>query len=51
MIGAAALAAALKERQTLKDRKVAVVLSGQNIDTDWFLEILSQRTPTPRQDG
>ena len=49
--GAAALAAALKERQTLKDRKVAVILSGQNIDTDWFLEILSQRTPTPRQDG
>ena len=34
--GAAALAAAMKERSRLKDRKVGLVLSGGNIDFDLF---------------
>ena len=34
--GAAALAAALKERSRLKGRKVGLVLSGGNIDFDLF---------------
>jgi len=34
--GAAALAAAIKERSRLKGRKVGLVLSGGNIDFDLF---------------
>ena len=34
--GAAALAAAMKERSRLKGRKVGLVLSGGNIDLDLF---------------
>ena len=38
--GAAALAAALKERQRLAGRRVALVLSGANVDHDVFARIL-----------
>lgn len=38
--GAAALAAAYQERAQLKGKKVAVILSGANIDTELFSDIL-----------
>ena len=44
--GAAALAALLQEREAMKGRRVGVVLSGGNIDTDWFRTILSGGIPT-----
>lgn len=46
--GAAPLAGALSEKTDLKGQKVGVVLSGQNIDADWFQEILAGGTPHPR---
>lgn len=46
--GAAPLAGAMKERDGLRGRKVGAILCGQNIDTDWFAEILSGQTPLPR---
>ena len=42
--GAAALAAAMKERSRLKGRKVGLVLSGGNIDFDLF-QTLGRRPP------
>jgi threonine dehydratase len=39
--GAAALAALLKERNKMKDRKVGIVLSGGNVDIDVYRAILS----------
>jgi threonine dehydratase len=39
--GAAALAALLKERNEMKDRKVGIVLSGGNVDIDVYRAILS----------
>lgn len=39
--GAAALAAAYQERAQLKGKKVAVILTGANIDTDLFCKILA----------
>lgn len=42
--GAAALAAAYQERATLKGKKVAVILSGANIDTELFCEILASNS-------
>lgn len=39
--GAAALAALLKERETMRDRTVAVVLSGGNVDSTVFSRILA----------
>ena len=39
--GAAAVAALLKERETMRDRTVAVVLSGGNVDTGVFSRILA----------
>ena len=44
--GAAPLAAALAEKETLKGKTVGVVLSGQNIDRDWYAEVLSGGVPT-----
>ncbi|MEJ2127828.1 MAG: threonine dehydratase [Woeseiaceae bacterium] len=41
--GAAACAAAAKEKT--KGRKIAVVLTGGNIDQDWFAAILAGQTP------
>lgn len=43
--GAAPLAAALQESSQLKGKKVAVILCGGNIDTDWFMQVMSGRTP------
>ncbi len=44
--GAASLAAALKEKDQLKNQKVGVVLTGGNIDTALFKTILEGQTPT-----
>ncbi len=44
--GAASLAAALKERDQLKGKKIGVILTGGNIDTDAFRQILAGETPT-----
>lgn len=43
--GAAPLAALFQERGAMAGRKVAVVLSGGNIDTDWFARILAGGVP------
>jgi len=43
--GAAPLAALLQERGAMAGRKVAVVLSGGNIDTGWFARILAGGVP------
>ncbi len=43
--GAASLAALLQERDTTADRKVAVILSGGNIDTDWYQQVLGGGVP------
>ena len=39
--GAAPLAAALQERDEVRGRKIAVVLSGGNVDRDVFARILA----------
>ena len=46
--GAAPLAAALKEQSLHKDTKTAVILTGQNIDTDWYAALMAGETPQPR---
>jgi threonine dehydratase len=43
--GAAALAAAVKERERLRGLKVAVIASGQNIDRPWMQAVLAGDTP------
>ena len=43
--GAAALAALLQERATMRGRRVAVVLSGGNIDAPLYADVLAGRTP------
>jgi threonine dehydratase len=43
--GAAALAALVKERFKMRMRRVAVVLTGQNIDRIWMQTVLSGGTP------
>ena len=43
--GAAALAALIKERKRLQGRRVAVILSGQNIDRAWMQTVLAGDTP------
>ena len=40
--GAAALAAALKEKETLRGKRVALVLTGGNVDRDVFAEVLAR---------
>ncbi len=45
--GAAALAALSDERGRWAGRKAAVILSGGNIDRDWFRTILAGGTPCP----
>ena len=45
--GAAPLAALMQERSRMQNKKVAVILCGGNIDTDWFTTILSGGTPKP----
>ncbi len=44
--GAAALAALMQERESVRGKKVAVVLSGGNVDTDVFAAVLNGRMPT-----
>jgi threonine dehydratase len=43
--GAAALAAVMKERDRLRGRRVAVIVSGQNIDRPWLATVLAGGTP------
>lgn len=43
--GAAPLAALMQERAAMKGRKVALVLSGGNVDTEVFGKVLAGRTP------
>ena len=45
--GAEPLAALMKERDRMAGKKVGLILSGGNIDTNWFGEILAGRTPKP----
>ena len=42
---AAALAALIKERDRLRGRRAAVVLSGQNIDREWMQTVFAGGTP------
>ena len=43
--GAAPLAAALQERDRLAGKKVGVILSGGNVDSDKFAQVLAGTTP------
>ena len=43
--GAAPLAALMQERDRMAGKKVAVILSGGNVDTDWFKTVLDGKTP------
>jgi threonine dehydratase len=43
--GAAALAGLLKERDHLRGRRTAVIMSGQNIDSAWLQTVLAGGTP------
>ena len=43
--GAAPLAALMKERDRLQGRRVAVIVSGQNIDRSWMQTVLAGGTP------
>jgi threonine dehydratase len=43
--GAAALAALIKERHRLEGRRIAVVVTGQNIDRPWMQTVLAGGTP------
>ncbi|MBL4876547.1 MAG: threonine dehydratase [Cohaesibacteraceae bacterium] len=45
--GAAALAGLLQEKKLMSDKKVAVILTGQNIDTADMATILQGNTPLP----
>lgn len=45
--GAAALAALIKERGRMAGKKVAVILTGGNVDTDWYAQVLRGKTPAP----
>ena len=46
--GAAAFAALLRERDNLQGQRVAVVVSGQNIDRPWMATVLGGGTPEAR---
>lgn len=43
--GAAPLAALLRERDQMAGRKVAVILTGGNVDTDWYVQVMQGQTP------
>lgn len=45
--GAAALAALMQEKDKMAGRKAGIVLTGQNIDRDWMVDILAGGTPLP----
>ena len=44
--GAAAFAALMRERAAFQGKRVAVIVSGQNIDRPWMATVLSGGTPT-----
>ncbi len=44
--GAAPLAALLQERARMTGRRVAVILCGGNVDSEWFARILAGETPS-----
>ncbi|WP_316859060.1 threonine dehydratase [uncultured Cohaesibacter sp.] len=44
--GAASLAALMTEKDKMAGKKVGVVLSGHNIDSDWMAQVLDGKTPT-----
>jgi len=43
--GAAALAALMQEHETMRGKRAAVIVSGQNIDRPWMVTLLSGGTP------
>jgi threonine dehydratase len=43
--GAASLAALMKERDRSRGRRVAAILTGQNIDRPWMASVLAGATP------
>ena len=43
--GAAALAALIQEKDRMRGKKVGVILCGGNIDTDWFVKVMSGGVP------
>jgi threonine dehydratase len=43
--GAAALAGLMRERQTMQGKRVAAIVSGQNIDRPWMQTVLAGGTP------
>ena len=45
--GAAPLAALMQEREMMAGRRVGVILCGGNIDTEWFLTVMSGGVPQP----
>jgi threonine dehydratase len=45
--GAAAFAGLMRERVRLEGKRVAVIVSGQNIDRPWMASVLNGRTPKP----
>ena len=45
--GAASLAGLIQEKEQMKGTAVGVILSGGNIDTDKFIDVLSGRIPSP----
>lgn len=49
--GAAALAALMQEKERVAGRSAGIVLSGQNIDRDWMVDILSGGVPLPGRHG
>jgi len=49
--GAAALAALIKDRERLQGKRVAVILTGQNIDRAWMQAVLAGSTPRVGDDS
>lgn len=45
--GAGAFAALMQERERQRGRRVAVILTGQNIDRPWMQQVLAGATPEP----
>ena len=45
--GAGAAACAAAQKEDIRGRRTDVVLTGGNIDRDWFAAIISVRTPAP----
>jgi len=43
--GAAPLAGLLQEREAMAGKRCGVILCGGNIDTDWFVQVMSGQTP------